>query len=135
MALSPTGRCWAAATTEGLLLYSQDDGMLFDPSDITEAITPVACRQALEARAFVRAALIALRLGEPELLRHVLMSTPLAQVCQPVPACLCPLFRGCSDFHIGQPVPARLHPGGLVALWPCGSVVVWTMVHGSVALW
>ena len=40
MALSPTGHCWAAATTEGLLLYSLDRGAQFDPTDLAEDVTP-----------------------------------------------------------------------------------------------
>jgi len=39
-----------------------------------------ACRRALTSRAYVRALLIALRLGDTELMRHCILSTPLAQV-------------------------------------------------------
>jgi hypothetical protein len=45
LALSPTGDSWAAATTEGLLLYALDSGMTFDPTDLTEALTPAAFHQ------------------------------------------------------------------------------------------
>lgn len=78
--LSPTGQTWAAATTEGLLLYSLDQGLVFDPTDLTEDITPAAAHRALGNRAFLRALLIALRLKDPEVLRHVIMSTPPSQV-------------------------------------------------------
>lgn len=78
--LSPAGRCWAAATTEGLMVYSLDEGLVFDPTDLTEDLTPAACQAALDGQAFVRAALIALRLGDPQLLRHCLLSTPPQQV-------------------------------------------------------
>ena len=40
VALSPTGQSWAAATTDGLLLYALDQGATFDPTDLTEDITP-----------------------------------------------------------------------------------------------
>ena len=40
VALSPTGQSWAAATTEGLLLYALDQGATFDPTNLTEDITP-----------------------------------------------------------------------------------------------
>ena len=79
--LSPTGQTWAAATTEGLLLYSLDQGLVFDPADLAEDITPGAAYKALGNRAFLRALLIALRLKDPEVLRHVIMSTPPSQVC------------------------------------------------------
>ena len=78
--LSPTGQSWAAATTEGLLLYSLDQGLVFDPTDLTEDITPAAAFKALSNRAFVRALLIALRLKDPDVVRHVIMSTPPNQV-------------------------------------------------------
>eukprot|EP00798_Chlamydomonas_sp_ICE-L_P014256 gene14256-20229_t len=78
--LSPTGRCWAAATTEGLLLYSLDDGLVFDPTDLTEDLTPAACHTTLAAGSYVRALLIALRLGDNDLLRHCILSTPVGQV-------------------------------------------------------
>ena len=78
--LSPTGQAWAAATTEGLLLYSLDQGLVFDPTDLTEDITPAAAYKALGNKAFVRALLIALRLKDPDVVRHVIMSTPPHQV-------------------------------------------------------
>ncbi|CAN0438204.1 unnamed protein product, partial [Discosporangium mesarthrocarpum] len=39
---SSTGREWAAATTDGLLLYSLDNASVFDPSDLDESVTPEA---------------------------------------------------------------------------------------------
>lgn len=45
VALSPTNRCWAAATSEGLLLYSLDEALLFDPTDLTEDLTPASCHR------------------------------------------------------------------------------------------
>ncbi|KAG1660074.1 hypothetical protein FOA52_006420 [Chlamydomonas sp. UWO 241] len=79
VALSPTNRCWAAATTEGLLVYSLDDDLLFDPTDLTEELTPQSCHKALAARAYVRALLIALRLGDSSLMRHCVLVTPVIQ--------------------------------------------------------
>ena len=42
VALSPTGRAWAAATTEGVLIHSLDPALVFDPSDLAEDVTPGA---------------------------------------------------------------------------------------------
>lgn len=86
MALSPSERSWAAATTEGLLLYSLDEGMVFDPTDLGEEVTPQAVHAALAAKKPLRALLIALRLADPALLRHVLMSTPPKKVRSPLAA-------------------------------------------------
>lgn len=38
--IAPTGRSWAAATTDGVLMYSIDDSFLFDPTDLDIDITP-----------------------------------------------------------------------------------------------
>lgn len=46
---SPTGREWAACTTDGLVLYSLDEAAIFDPSDLDESVTP----EATEVRSFV----------------------------------------------------------------------------------
>ncbi len=80
LALSPTGQSWAAATTEGVLLYGLDNGAAFDPTDLSESLTPAAFRAALAGGAYVRALLIALRLADEGLLRHGLLSVPPAQV-------------------------------------------------------
>jgi periodic tryptophan protein 2 len=41
VALSPTGRCWAAATTEGVVMYSLDDDMV-GAVDLTGQCSPFA---------------------------------------------------------------------------------------------
>lgn len=45
---SPTGEQWAAATTEGLLIYSLTFGMVFDPWDLQLSITPESIRNAIK---------------------------------------------------------------------------------------
>ncbi|GLC52693.1 hypothetical protein PLESTB_000658000 [Pleodorina starrii] len=91
VALSPTGRVWAAASTEGLLLYGTDDGLIFDPTDLNQDITPAAVHSSLAAGAHLRALLIALRLSDPGLVRHVLLETPPSAV-QTTAAGLPPVF-------------------------------------------
>ena len=76
VSLSPTGRSWAAATSEGVLLYSLDQGLLFDPTDLAEDITPAAAIKYLNSGAYLRSLLIALRLKDPAIVRHVILSTP-----------------------------------------------------------
>ncbi|KAL6776538.1 UTP1 [Auxenochlorella protothecoides x Auxenochlorella symbiontica] len=82
VALSPSGRSWAAATTSGVALYSLDaaGAAAFDPTDLAEGVTPEAALRALRSGAHLRALLLALRLGEAELTRHVLLSTPREHV-------------------------------------------------------
>uniref|UniRef100_G1P3B5 PWP2 small subunit processome component n=1 Tax=Myotis lucifugus TaxID=59463 RepID=G1P3B5_MYOLU len=73
---SPTGRCWAATTTEGLLIYSLDTQMLFDPFELDTSVTPGRIRAALRQRDFTRAILMAVRLNEKLLLQETLESVP-----------------------------------------------------------
>lgn len=77
---SPTGRCWAATTTEGLLIYSLDAQMLFDPFELDTSITPGQIREALRQQAFTRAILMALRLNEKKLVQEVLESVPKDEI-------------------------------------------------------
>ncbi|KNC50531.1 periodic tryptophan protein 2 [Thecamonas trahens ATCC 50062] len=80
ISFSPTGRSWAAATPEGLLVYSLDNSVLFDPIDLDVDITPDAAREALDERDFTTALLIALRLNEDELTSEVYQAVPLDTV-------------------------------------------------------
>ncbi|GBF93636.1 hypothetical protein Rsub_06358 [Raphidocelis subcapitata] len=61
-------------------MYALDSGAAFDPTDLSESLTPASFRSALAGGAFVRALLIALRLGDESLLRHGVLSVPLEQV-------------------------------------------------------
>jgi hypothetical protein len=56
-------------------------GLVFDPTDLAEDITPQAAHAALGARAYLRALLISLRLKDADLIRHVVLSTPAPEVC------------------------------------------------------
>ncbi|XP_072595331.1 periodic tryptophan protein 2 homolog [Vulpes vulpes] len=77
---SPTGHCWAATTTEGLLVYSLDAQMLFDPFELDASITPARIRAALRQQDFTRAILMAFRLNEKKLLQETLESVPWDEV-------------------------------------------------------
>lgn len=74
------GHCCVA---EGALLYSLDDGSVFDPTDLAEDVTVEAAHRALQHSMYLKALLLALRLKEAELLEHVLLSTPEDQVRSP----------------------------------------------------
>lgn len=40
LSIAPTGRSFAAATTEGVLIFSIDDTFIFDPTDLDIDVTP-----------------------------------------------------------------------------------------------
>lgn len=82
------GRCWAATSTEGLLIFSLDAQMLFDPFELDTSVTPGRIREALRQREFTRAILMAFRLNEKKLAQEVLEAVPQDE-SKPGPAALC----------------------------------------------
>ena len=77
---SPTGREFAAATTEGLLMFSLESKLIFDPFELDEEATPKATRQYLRQSVYDIALSMALRLNEPDLIREVLEQIPMKEV-------------------------------------------------------
>ncbi|KAH0581448.1 hypothetical protein H2248_012529 [Termitomyces sp. 'cryptogamus'] len=73
---SPTGRAWAAASTEGLLIYSLDDSVTFDPFDLSIDLTPQSVLEVLVAREYLKALVMAFRLNEKPLIQRVYETIP-----------------------------------------------------------
>ncbi|TFK49171.1 WD40 repeat-like protein [Heliocybe sulcata] len=73
---APTGRAWAAASTEGLLIYSVDDNVAFDPFDLDMDVTPQSVLSILSNREFLKALVMAFRLNENLLISRVYESVP-----------------------------------------------------------
>ena len=71
------GRTWSAVTTEGVLLYSLDAAMVFEPFDFTEEVTISTVLEQLQARNFESSLILAMRLNEPKYISLVLDSNPL----------------------------------------------------------
>lgn len=85
---SPTGGQWAAATTDGLLVYSLDSSSIFDPQELDVDITPANVKKALQRDEYASAMRMALALNQPELIKLVVESTPRASisaVCRSLP--------------------------------------------------
>ena len=74
---SPTGRSWAAATPLGLMVFSLDGSVTFDPVDLFEECTPQSARFAASKGEFSQALAQALFLGEPELIDEIMGTVPL----------------------------------------------------------
>ncbi|KAJ6826880.1 periodic tryptophan protein 2-like protein [Iris pallida] len=72
--IAPTGRSWAAATTEGVLMYSIDDSFVFDPTDLDMDVTPEAVDVALADGQHKRALLLSLRLNEDSLIKKCIFA-------------------------------------------------------------
>jgi periodic tryptophan protein 2 len=78
---APTGRTWAAASTEGLLLYSLDDAIMFDPYDLEIDITPDSIMEVLhDGSDYLRALVMSFRLGEKEITQTVFEHIPVRNV-------------------------------------------------------
>ncbi|XP_042904814.1 periodic tryptophan protein 2 homolog [Parasteatoda tepidariorum] len=71
---SPTGRAWAATTTEGLLVYSLDNNLVFDPFDLDIDVTPANIRKTLQKEEYSKAIMMAVKLNENIVTKEVIES-------------------------------------------------------------
>ena len=94
---APTGRAWAAASTEGLLIYSTDDALTFDPFDLALDLTPQSVLSVLASGEHLKALVMAFRLNERPLLVKAYEAVPRADirlVARQLPqVCLAPMLR------------------------------------------
>ncbi|KAF8171499.1 WD40-repeat-containing domain protein [Pholiota molesta] len=77
---SPTGRAWAAASTEGLLIYSLDETVTFDPFDLSIDLTPQSVLEVLGEHEYLKALVMAFRLNEKPLIQRVYESVPRGDI-------------------------------------------------------
>ncbi|OJJ48949.1 hypothetical protein ASPZODRAFT_149923 [Penicilliopsis zonata CBS 506.65] len=109
VAFSPTGRAFCAASTEGLLVYSLDTEIVFDPFDLDIDITTSNILATLEAAkkastsgtaddddaSYLKALIMAFRLNEARLIRVVYEAIPagdIPHVVRSVPTVYLPRF-------------------------------------------
>ncbi|EPQ64814.1 Bgt-1678 [Blumeria graminis f. sp. tritici] len=77
LAFAPTGRAFCAASTEGLLIYSLDTMVIFDPLDLDLTITPASICHVLERdKDYLKALIMAFRLNEETLIHRVFQGVP-----------------------------------------------------------
>ena len=76
VAFSPTGRSFCAASTEGILVYSLDNPLQFDPFDLDISITPASTLEVLSQQDYLLALAMAFRLNERPLIHRVYLSIP-----------------------------------------------------------
>lgn len=74
---SPSGVSFAAACTEGLMIYSLDKGIVFDPYQLSVEVTPKAVRELLEKKEYSPALLMALKLNELPLIHECIECIPV----------------------------------------------------------
>lgn len=77
---SPTAMSFAAASTEGVLIYSIDDELVFDPFNLDIDITPETIEQTLAEKEYLNALIMAFRLNENYLIEKVYESIPIKDI-------------------------------------------------------
>lgn len=78
---SPTGTAFCAASTEGLLIYSLDQQVQFDPFDLNMEITPASTLTVLESeKDYLKALVMAFRLNEVSLIKRVFQAVPPSEI-------------------------------------------------------
>jgi periodic tryptophan protein 2 len=80
VSFAPTGRAFCAATTEGLLVYSLDATLTFDPFDLDINITPSNTLATLQKKEYLLALVMAFRLNDQVLIRRVYEEIPPASI-------------------------------------------------------
>lgn len=81
IAFSPTGSGFCAASTEGLLIYSLDRTVQFDPFDLDLDVTPSTTLMTLnENHDYLQALVMSFRLNEAPLIKHVYNAIPIPSI-------------------------------------------------------
>ncbi|KAH8888717.1 WD40 repeat-like protein [Thozetella sp. PMI_491] len=81
VAFSPGGTSFCAASTEGLLIYSLDYTLQFDPFDLNMEITPASTLAVLQQeKDFLKALVMAFRLNEAGLIKRVFQEIPYKEI-------------------------------------------------------
>lgn len=77
---SPTATSFAAASTEGLLIYSVNDSLFFDPYDLDIDVTPKSTLEELNNKEYLNALIMSFRLNETYLINKVYEAIPVAEI-------------------------------------------------------
>lgn len=80
ISFSPTLSSFAAASTEGLLVYSIDTTLIFDPFDLDVDITPDATLEMLKEKNYLTALVMAFRLNEEYLIHRIYEVIPIKDI-------------------------------------------------------
>ncbi|KAF7325915.1 Small nucleolar ribonucleoprotein complex subunit [Mycena kentingensis (nom. inval.)] len=102
---SPTGRAWAAASTEGLLIYSLDETVTFDPFDLSIDLTPQSVLDVLNDGEYLKALVMAFRLNEKPLIQRVYEGVPqrdIRLVARQLPEMYVPLLLRFVAEHLAR---------------------------------
>eukprot|EP00475_Leptophrys_vorax_P037320 TRINITY_DN6415_c0_g1_i1.p1 TRINITY_DN6415_c0_g1~~TRINITY_DN6415_c0_g1_i1.p1 ORF type:complete len:861 (+),score=232.76 TRINITY_DN6415_c0_g1_i1:156-2585(+) len=76
VAFSPNGDNWAAATTEGMMIFSLDQETAFDPVNLGMEVTPENIELTFSEGEYAKALLMSLRLNEKAYIQNVVKHCP-----------------------------------------------------------
>lgn len=76
---SPTISSFAAGSTEGLLIYSIDENINFDPFELDIDVTPETIMETLKDKEYLKALIMSFRLNEKKLINLIYESIPYNQ--------------------------------------------------------
>lgn len=80
ISFSPTANAFAAASTEGLLIYSIDSDLIFDPLDLDIDVTPETIMEQLSQGNYLVALIMSFRINENYLILKVFESIPVKDI-------------------------------------------------------
>ncbi len=80
MIFAPTNRAWAAATTEGIYLYSLDTSLTFSPLMLDIDITPKAALEAFKQKSYLKSLIYAIYLNKTDLINLFLNTIPVENI-------------------------------------------------------
>lgn len=80
LGFSPTGREWAAATTQGLQIFSLDEAIHFAPTDLDLSITPQSIRKAIRDHEYTHALNMALHLSERDIIKEAVDAVSIVSI-------------------------------------------------------
>ena len=95
----------SAASTEGLLIYSLDEMVTFDPFELSIELTPQAVLQVLAVQEYLRALVMAFRLNEKPFIRRVYETIPrgdIRLIVRHLPVVYIPLLLRFVGEHLDQ---------------------------------
>ncbi|KRZ32401.1 Periodic tryptophan protein 2 -like protein [Trichinella pseudospiralis] len=87
--MSPTARAWAACSNEGLLIYSLDNVVDFDPFLLDVDVLPEKCKELLGKKEFSEALMMAIKINQSQLIAECLESIPVEEIeliCRALPS-------------------------------------------------
>lgn len=80
LGFSPTGREWAAATTQGLQIFSLDEAIHFAPTDLDITITPQTIRKAIRNHEYTLALNMSLHLAENNMIKEAVDAVDISSI-------------------------------------------------------